>query len=159
MTKLRPPLSTEQALSRIAGQLPGGFEAMAEKVGKSASLLRKYGDPDREEEITVRDARTLDLAFRAAGGEGYPLYDAYTAQLEIAELQTFSDRFALLDRAGKVIKEGGEAHAALIAACKPGATQRDRDNAARELAEALEEIKPTLAALGVSIAANERAPP
>ena len=159
MTKPRAPLSIEQALARIAGQLPDGFASMAEITGRSASLLRKYSDPERDEEIPVSLAIALDLAFQAHGGQGHPIFDAYSAKLELAETGAFADRFDLLRRATEVIKEGGEAHAALTRACLPEATPRDREEAARELSEAFEAIKPTLAALGVTLSANERAPP
>lgn len=150
MTKLRAPLSIEQALARIAGLLPEGYGSMATVVGRSASAVRKWGDPDREEQIPLDCAIALDCAFQAAGGEGHPLYDAYGAQLDLAEAAAFADRFALLSRAHSVIKEGGEAHTALIRACQPDATSADRQTALRELAEAFEAIKPALAALGGS---------
>ena len=158
MTKLRAPLSVEQALARIAGQLPAGVDTMAEVAGRSVSLVRKWGDPDRDEQIPLDCAIALDLAYQAAGGEGCPLHQAYTAKLEISAAARFADRFELLRRATDVIKEGGEAHAALTRACLPDATRADEDHALRELAEAFEAIKPTLAALGAA-PGNERAPP
>ena len=148
MTKLRAPLSVEQALARIAGQLPDGYTTMAQVAGRSPSLVRKWGDPDRDEDIPLRCAIALDLAYLAAGGQGHPLFDAYGARLELAETATFADRFALLRHAHNVIREGGEAHAAMIAASLPSATQRDRDHALREMAEAFEAMKPAMVALG-----------
>lgn len=147
MTKLRAPCSFEQALARIAGQLPNGFNTMAEITGRSASTLRAWGDPDRREEISLPAACALDLAFVEAGGEGAPLHEAYTHQLEQAALRQWAPGRELARHAAQVIKECGEAGSSLVLATQPGACDRVKAKAAQELAEALEVIKRTLAVL------------
>lgn len=144
MTKHRPPLSIDAALARIAGQLPGGWAAMAEATGRCQSLVRAWGDPDRREEIPVRDAIALDLVFQAEGGTGAPVHEAYTHQLELAQVSRFADAIQLGRHAIDVIRESGEAHAALVAAAQPGATPADRRKAEREIGEALEVLKRAL---------------
>lgn len=147
MTKLRAPLSFEQALARIAGQLDGGFQAMGTLTARSPRLVRAWGDPDRREQIPLDCAITLDLAYVEAGGEGAPLHEAYTHQLEQAALLKWAAGRELARHAAMVMKECGEAGSALVLATQPGACDRVKAQAARELAEALEVIKRTQAIL------------
>lgn len=148
MTKLRAPLTIDAALARIAGQLPGGWDEMAEVAGRKTRTVRNWGDPDTVEQVPIDCAIDLDLAYLAAGGDGTPIRDAYDARLELAAAAKFSSQRELLRHAEDVIREGGEAHAAILAACQPDATAADRENAHRELAEAFEPIKRALALLG-----------
>ncbi len=141
MTKVRTPLSIEQALQRIAVQLPGGVETMAAVSHRQPSTVRAWMDPDRAEQIPFPAAIDLDLAFREHGGEGSPLFEAYGAALDLASSKRFIEQHRLLDHAQSVIKEGGEAHAAIVAAARPGATAADRRNAFREAAEAYEKLR------------------
>lgn len=137
MTKRRPPLSVEQALGRIAGELPRGIEQMAELTSRSPSLVRKWGDPERREKISIDDAITLDLAYQAAGGLGAPLHEAYTARLELAGATRFADRIALGRVLVDVIRESSEAEAALALAALPDATPATRLTTRREVEEAI----------------------
>ena len=97
MTKLRAPLTIDAALARIAGQIPGGWNAMAKALSdrKSASLVRAWGDPDRREKIPLADALELDLAYRDAGGDGAPLYETYGYLLDAAGTFRFASEIAL----------------------------------------------------------------
>lgn len=144
MTKLRTPLSIEQALQRIAGQLEAGVEAMAIVAHRQPGTIRAWMDPDRPEQVSLDAAIALDLAFQAEGGTGAPLFEAYATRLQLAEAARFADRHRLLDRAHAAIKEGGEAHAALVAAARPDATDADRRAAHREVAEAFEQLRDIL---------------
>lgn len=144
MTKLRAPLSIEQALQRIAGQLPTGVEAMAAVAQRQPGTIRAWMDPDRTEQVTLDAAIALDLAFQAEGGSGAPLFEAYATRLQLAEAARFADRHRLLDHAHGVAKEGGEAIAAIIAAARPDATELDRRAAHREAAEAYEKLRDIL---------------
>lgn len=144
MTKHRAPLSIEQALARIAGQLPDGYADMARRTGHQPGTVRAWGDPDRRERIAVDDAIALDIAYQEAGGTGAPIHEAYTHQLELAHLSHFASRISLGRHAVDVIKEGGEAHAALVRAAQPGATPEDRRHAEVEIGEALETLKRAL---------------
>ena len=151
MTKARAPLSVDAALARIAGQVPGGYDALATIVERKVRTVRNWGDPDTPEQIPLNCAIALDLAFQASGGEGYPLFQAYSDQLDLAEAQRFADRFTLLRRVTTVIKEGGEAHAALARLCLPDSTLADRRTALREVAEAFEEFRSILPMLETSL--------
>lgn len=144
MTKNRTPLSIEQALQRIAVQLPGGVEEMARVANRQPGTVRAWMDPDRPEQVALECAIELDLAYRAEGGEGSPLYEAYGTRLDLAAASRFAENYHLLDRLHSVIKEGGEAHAAIVAAARPGATPADRRTAFREAAEAYEELRDIL---------------
>lgn len=152
MTKLRAPLSIEQALQRIAVQLPGGVETMAAVAHRQPGTVRAWMDPDRPEHIPFPAAIELDLAFQEHGGEGSPLFEAYGAALELASAARFSNQHHLLDRAHAVIKEGGEAFAAIINAARPGATESDKREAYREAAEAFEHFRDILPILSGQMA-------
>lgn len=144
MTKLRAPLSTEQALARIAGRVAGGYDGMGEVCGRAAHTVRAWGDPDKEGDIPFGCAEKLDLAYQAAGGEGAPLFESYAARLELAQVARFSNHFELIEHAQGVIKEGGEAHAAIVRALKPGADHSVFREAYREAAEAFEKLRVVL---------------
>jgi hypothetical protein len=159
MTKRRPPLSIDAALARIAGQLEGGWETMATATGRKDRTVRNWGDPDTPEQIPLDCAIALDLAYQEAGGEGAPLWEAYTLKLELAEIERFADRHALGRRAVDVIRECGEAGSALVAASLPGATQAEREAALRELVEAFEVIKRTFPLLGAGQPDNHQTGP
>lgn len=144
MTKPRAPLSFEQALARIAGQLADGYNTMGAITGRCASTVRAWGDPDRREEIPLPAACALDLAYVEAGGDGAPLHEAYTHQLEQAALLQWAAGRELARHAAQVIKECGEAGSALVLATQPGACARVKASAATEVAEALETLKRAL---------------
>ncbi|WP_288806349.1 hypothetical protein [uncultured Novosphingobium sp.] len=143
MTKLRAPLTIDAALARIAGQIPGGWNAMAKALSdrKSASLVRAWGDPDRREKIPLADALELDLAYRDAGGDGAPLYETYGYLLDAAGTFRFASEIALGRLAVEAIREGGEAHAALVLAAQPGVEARQKHDAMREVDEAIEALQ------------------
>ena len=145
--KPRAPLTTDQALARIAGQLPAGWVDIAEITGRSESLARAWGDPDRREQIPLDDAIKLDLAYQAAGGRGAPLADSYLFRLELAATVEFSERFELLTHTEGLTRETGEALAALLRACQPHAGPRERKSALKELIDVVEKSKPIIAAL------------
>jgi hypothetical protein len=139
--KPRPPLSIDAALARIAGHVPGGWSLMARHCDRVEGTVRAWGDPDRDEQVSVDCAIVLDLLYQEHGGQGAPIFEAYALKLELEELAKFADRFALLSLAADVIKEGGEAHSALVRACAPGAKASERNEALPEVREALEPLK------------------
>lgn len=141
MTKQRAPLSIDAGLARIAGQLTAGWLAMADVSGRKERTVRNWGDPDTPEQIPLDCAIALDLAYQAAGGEGAPLFEAYSFQLELAEVARFADRIALGRKVADAMREGGEANAALVLAAQPGATPSHRANAHREVCEQIEALK------------------
>lgn len=65
----------------------------------------------------------------------------------MGQLARFAHRFGLLEKTEHVVRESGEASAALIRACQPGAGPLEQREAFRELVEAVEAMKPVIAAL------------
>lgn len=144
MTKARSPLSIEDALDRIAGQIPGGKNAMATIVDRQPRTVRNWGDPETPESIPMDCAIALDIAFQQHGGEGAPIFETYATLLDVARAQRFGDEFELSHRTQAAIKEGGEAFAALVAASRPGSSVQERQSAAREVLEAVDGLNKTL---------------
>lgn len=144
MTKFRPPLSIDAALSRIAGHLEKGFDEMARIAKREVRTVRNWGDPDTPESIPVECAIALDLAYLAAGGTGAPIFEAYAHQLENAFAAQFADQQQLLRHAQIVAKETGEANAAIIGATQPSATEEDRRVAQTEIAQAIDALKASI---------------
>lgn len=144
MTKLRAPMTIDAALARIAGQIPGSFAEMATITDRACRTVRNWGDPDTPEKIPVDCAIKLDLAYQASGGSGAPIFESYAMQLELAAADRFADSYALAKLAPEVIRECGEANAAIVAAAQPGADNRLRQDALREGEEAMQSLKKTL---------------
>lgn len=136
MTKRRPPSTLDAALTQVAGTLPGGWGEMAEVTGRRPGFVRAWGDPDRREEIPVRDAVQLDLACRAIGG-GSPIAEYYFARLDAFGVFQRADGPALASHAMLSVKECGEAIAAMIAAAQPDATAEHLREARDQIEEAL----------------------
>mgnify|MGYP007116559797 CR=1 FL=1 len=137
MTKHRPPLSVDAALARVAGQLVNGWDEMAEVTSRRIGLIRAWADPERRERIPLEDAILLDLAYRQSGGLGAPLFECYGTRLSVEGLEWFAEEVALGRHAVRLIKECGEAEAAVVLAAQPGATPRDRREALRQVEEAM----------------------
>lgn len=133
MTKPRAPLTYDNALSRIAGQI--GWDAMAVAVGQKERTVRDWGDPDLERGCPIEAAELLDLAFQAGGGDGAPMHETYTLRLDVARQSKFADQVAMARAACTLIREGSEASEAMILASLPGATMAARRTALRELEE------------------------
>lgn len=146
VTKQRPALSFELALAKIAGVI--GWDVAGEIVGQSERTIRNWSDPDTQSGVRMDAALKLDLAFRAAGGEGAPLFQCYALRLdaEVAEFEACKDKLAAA--ASEAARESGQATAALIAASRPGATETDRQVAIRETEEAIEAFTGALGRLG-----------
>jgi hypothetical protein len=144
VTKTRAPLSVEQALQRIAGQLPEGIDSMARIAARQPGTVRNWMDPDRDEQVSLDAAIELDLAYRAAGGAGSPLFECFGARLDLADADKFLQAHRLHDYAHGVIKEGGEAHAAIVAAARPGASPIEKKIAFKEAVEAYEKLRDIL---------------
>lgn len=159
MTKERAPISLDAALARIAGQLPGSWADMARLTGYAERTVRAWGDEDRDEQINLPAAIALDIAFQAAGGAGLPCYEAYGYRVGAAQRTSFVNAFDILQLASVVVRETGQAEAALIDAALPDATAGDRREAQRELIEAIESMKRALIVLEQVDAPRAQAPP
>ncbi len=94
MTKLRAPLSFEDALDRVSGAV-GGKPALALRCGRKERTVRNWGDPDTPEQIPVDVALDFDLFFAEQGGVGSPFLEAFAHQREQLELARHCDRVAL----------------------------------------------------------------
>ena len=138
MTKRRAPLTIDAALARIAGQLPGGYGEMADIAGRKERTVRNWGDPDTPEQIPMDCAIKLDLAYQQADGIGAPIFETYACQLEAAGVARFATRIELGHLAARSAAESGEAHAAMIRAALPGASDAEVAAAVREIGEAVE---------------------
>lgn len=148
MTKARAPLSIDAALARIAGQLPDGWRDMAATVSRHESTVRAWGDADKSEQIPLPAAIALDIAFQRAGGEGRPLFETYALLCEVAREQAFASEIELARRACILIREGAQAHEAIVLASLPSATPQCRRNAIRELEDVAREVTHAIALLG-----------
>lgn len=154
MTKVRPPLSIDAALARIAGRLPGAWAEMAGVAGRHESTVRRWGDPDQPEQMTLVAAIALDLAYSRAGGEDRPLFETYKLQLDVAREDAFADEIALARRTCTLIRESSQAHEAMVLATLPSASRQEREAAVRELEDVMREVTGAIALLR-----NPRAPP
>ena len=143
MTKPRAARSLEKALIHVADTLPGGFDDMAEVTNRSPWLCRAWADPEKRDQVPVRDALLLDKACAAAGG-GTPIGTFYLNRLDEAGLLVPADAAALARHAASVVRECGQAGAALIEASQPGSTPAQRAAARREVEEALAALERAL---------------
>lgn len=138
MTKQRPPLTFNRALTRIADVL--GWDGCAHICGTAERTVRNWSDPDTGSEISIRDALRLDVAFQKAGGVGAPMFECYTVQLEMDGMRRAGDLDALVTASAASAKEAGEAISALIHAARAGATDADVRRARIEGEEAITAI-------------------
>lgn len=151
MTKLRPPLSFEQAVTRIAGLL--GWETCAGLVGRSTRAIRAWSDPDAEASPSIEQALILDTAYRHAGGEGSPIFEVYAAKLDL-DAQSTSGSRCLPQLTASAARENGEALAALTLASQPCAPLAVRAAAKREVEQGIQALGQALLALNVPTEAN-----
>ena len=127
MTKERHPLTAYRALARIADLI--GWDGCATVAGKSEWTIRKYADPDTEREISLQDSMRLDLAFRRAGGDGAPLFEAYAARMDIELSMDQVTELDFVQASRDAARESGEAldHAISVAAGKGNVNQAIRE--------------------------------
>jgi hypothetical protein len=142
MTKVRPPLTIPNAITRVAGLI--GWDAAAGAVDMIERTVRNWSDPDTPAEIPVWAAIRLDAAYIAAGGDGAPILQCYENLLDIAQAHACADSDALAEQTAVAAKESGDAVAALVRASRRGASRTDRAIAARETEEAIAALKNTL---------------
>jgi hypothetical protein len=134
MTKLRAPLTFAQALTRIAGLIE--WAEVARIVGRKERAVRLWSEPDKACSCTLDQARDLDAAYRAAGGDGAPLLDAYAYQLEVQVNRAEACRRELAAEIEEVARETGDAVAHSIAILDPGATPAQHHRALSEVDQA-----------------------
>lgn len=133
MTKLRAPISIDTALARIAGQVAGGWDAMAGHVDYQVRTVRAWGDTDRNEQIPLPAAIALDILFQKHGGVGAPLLEAHGDMVRIAVSEAFGDRHELRRDTIDFIRETNEANLALLEAAEPDAGDAEQVIATKQL--------------------------
>lgn len=150
MTKVRPPASVYDAITRIAAHIGwDGCVAVLSTDARKVSdrTIRNWSDPDTGPCIPVDYALRLDLAYQAAGGGGTPLFDAYALQLEQETERARLNQPCLVHTTAAAAKETGEAVHALVLAGSPHANHNDKARAAAEIVEAIEALQKSLIAL------------
>ena len=156
MTKVRAPISIENALFKVLGQL--GIEACCEVTARKAHYLRALADPDKREQLTVTDAIKLDLAHIHSGGGGAPIFETIALIIKAAHGELFSDAQAIGVQAQRVIREGGEAHVALFEAAQPAASEAALRESLRQLEESHTETASCIALVAGILASRGRPP-
>ncbi|WP_293966195.1 hypothetical protein [Sphingomonas sp.] len=135
MTALRDPDGCGHAMRRIEGQL-GSFEAVAAVVGRSVGCVSDWASDARTACPSWAQAIALDAAYRAAGGEGAPLYEAYGKQLDMSLKEMTACHAALAEQLAEATKEVGEALGAAMRLTVPGFSLNQARIADIELDEA-----------------------
>lgn len=154
MTVARPLF--EEALLRLMGGLTA--QRCAELIGRAEGYLHDASNPNRPQQLTVRDAITLDVAHIAYDGTA-PLFAAIGAILSQARAQIYVDAVAITDATIDVIREDSEAHLALVMASRPNATAADLHIAKRELEQSSAAQASTLATICSAIEHRHQMPP
>ena len=142
MTKQRAPMSIENTLRIVVGQLEDRAAAV---TGRQQSYLAECTDESKPQLLTVRDMELLDLEHHAQFGRGFPIFEALGRRLDSARAERFVDEAAIARAAIEHARESGEASAALIAATLPS------NNSVETLTNALRELEQSDAATGAAI--------
>ena len=157
MTKRRSPLTFERALTKIAAQI--GWEKAAEIVGQSVRTVRNWSDGDTGAGVRPDAALKLDVAYRAAGGDGAPLLQCYATRVETDLRVACADSVALAKLIAVAAKEGGEAIQFAVLAASPGASEADRVRAVQEIEESIAAQTNTLTTLRAGRPVDEQQEP
>lgn len=156
MTKLRAPLSIENALLKVLGKL--GMEGACEATGRAAHYIRALSDPDKREQLTIADALALDLEHQRQGNVGAPIFETYGHLLKAASAEVFTDAAAIGEVFHTILLEDGEANAALLLAQRPGVTLEQLRHALRELEDSIR-VRSDAAVILKSVIEHREAPP
>lgn len=157
MTKVRPPLTIENALFRVLGAI--GVERAREVTDRSEDYLRALSDPDTRYRLTCDDAWKLDLEHHTVTGDGYPIFETLGLMLAAEGAERFASHVELARTAVHVIKEGGEAHAALVGISVPGADPVQLRDTLRELEESAHATTKAIGLVKSMIEAEPEKPP
>ena len=145
MTKVRPPSTFPDSVTRIAGRV--GWQAMADAVGKSERAVRNWSDPDMDRLPSIAEALALDALYLSAGGGEPPILSLYQLLLDRAS-QAPADTISLARATAAAARETGEAIAAAVQAV-PASDTSARLVADREIGEAIEALSDLRTKLGV----------
>lgn len=139
MTKARTPLTTADAMTRVAGLL--GWAEVARIASRSNRCVRNWSDPDHDTSAPIDTARNLEVAYRAAGGEGSPFLEAFAHQVDQQLAAVTACQTALVADCADVSRETGEAIAFSLVLAQPGASPRDALRALAEVEQAETKIR------------------
>jgi hypothetical protein len=119
MTQPRERLTISDAITRIVGLLHAS--RAAEIVDRSETTIYNWINPVHEATPNLTQALALDAAYRAAGGDGAPIHEAYAFQLDLAVVDQSASQLELSIDIGEVARECGDAIASGIVITQPGA--------------------------------------
>ncbi len=139
MTKLRTPLTFEDAMTRVAGLI--GWTEVQRITGRADSTVRAWGDPNNQTAAPIDQALALDAAYVAAGGEDPPFLDTFAFRLNVRLIEQTACRSALAGELAEAMRETGDA---LVA----GAAIVQGDASPFAAHRAIEEARQAEAALG-----------
>ncbi len=134
MTIERPAKTFDQAATTVAGLI--GWPAMCKLTGRSDRAVRYWSQPNHKTTPTLRQAATLDAAYRAAGGQDAPFTEALAHAVDVQYSAETACYRALAADTAEFIREAGELGAALIEAVQPGASPRAHSRAMVEAQQA-----------------------
>lgn len=120
MTKRRQPLTFADALTRIVGHLT--YSEAARILGRSERMIYIWTDPDNDVSPSLDQALALEAAYRASGGVGQPILDAYAFQLDIQVVDQTACHRALTNDIATLARECGDAIATGIGITQTGAS-------------------------------------
>ncbi len=140
MTAIKPrhPISWAGACTKILGTL--GLSA-GTAIGRSDALIRRFADPDLDNEPNLSQALALDAAFVNATGESAPILKVYKVRLrELTEGAAHEARAPLVALADAMSEVGDVSRAVLVAVADGKVAQHERIAVQREIAEAIEKL-------------------
>lgn len=123
VTKRRTPLTFSSAIAKIGAYL--GYDVAGAACGRSDRSVYAWADPKEECLPTLSQAMALERAYRVAGGEGSPIFEAFGHQIDLAIIAQSSERAALADDYATLARECGEAIATGIAVAQAGSGDRE----------------------------------
>lgn len=156
MTKERDAASREDALMLVLGQLRTVNAAAV--LDCHPSYLQACSDPDKREELSVRDLELLDLAHQAQFGRGFPLYEALGRRLATYRAERFADAAAIGRHGATLARETGEAVPALVEASLVPGDQDLLEEALRQTEDVARAATATMASIRTALG-RARAPP
>jgi hypothetical protein len=143
MTKLRKPLTFENALTAVASHI--GWKETAGIVGRSENTVRNWSDNDIGTGIPLNAALRLDVEYHKAGGDGAPFFNCYATLVESARLDACPEIQAMIASAAKAARETGEAIEATLNAATTASSLPEIVIAEREIEQAIDAHRNSLA--------------
>jgi hypothetical protein len=144
MTKLRDPMSIEQAIQTVVDCI--GWSQASSVCGVVERTARYWADADHPTSISMANAEKLDRAFIDAGGDHAPILRAMACRLSAAKRAALENLPPAAVTASRMALSSGRAVAALLEiGANPDA--RQRRYARKELHEAIDSLTNGLAEL------------